>query len=129
MPAAVLAAFRALSVQQISDLKSLPRHPYVVWQERATAEEAAARDAWDAEHDRLRRELHFDEMDAEQGQRFEDIDALYDAIMDTPAVTLAGVMVKFRRGEWALDGDEERMWKLVQSVTADIEHMAGGANG
>ena len=40
--------------------------------------------------------------------------------------TLAGVLVKLRRQEWAQDGDEERMSNLVQSVAVDIERMMGG---
>jgi hypothetical protein len=41
-------------------------------------------------------------------------------------MTLAGVMVKVRLGEWFEDGDEDGMAEMHKSVLADVQAMAGG---
>jgi len=124
----VEAEFRRVTVSEHEMmLKYASDHPYCVWHRENEAATSAARDAWyDATGQRQ------DELKRRRGEHDPHaacavLNDLSNAILDTPAMTLAGTLVKLRLGKWFEDNHED-LSRLIQSVTADIERMAGGGN-
>ena len=106
--------------------KNLPDHPYVVWDRKYKVETAPERTAYFKARDAHRADYERRGLSEIGAGSYRHTELLAYEILSIPAVTLAGVMVKVRLGEWFGDGDEYGMAEMNKSVIADIEAMAGG---
>lgn len=117
MPKELSDAVVKLSIEQFRDTNNL------VCQAMARHREEYRQifAAWETECATIERDNSLPEAEAEQNRlMFEASDAA-EAVLDVPAKTLAGILIKLRvHDRWTFDADD-----ILASITADIEAMAG----
>jgi hypothetical protein len=110
----------ALHEMTIKDL--FEDHPLAPALRKHTEDNDQRHEAWKAECDDITRQSGLPEAEEEQERTIDAAGDIAESLLDMPALTLAGMLVKLRVHErWTFDESE-----LLKSIAADIERMAGG---
>jgi hypothetical protein len=112
-------AYGRLTVNQLSD----PENATIIALHERREEEQLRRAAWKAECDEIIRKSGLREAEAKEQAAMAGAGDVAARILDTPARTPAGLLVKLSiHDHWAFED-----WEILKAITADLEAMTTGA--